>query len=196
MKQKIELEELDPKHWKPTHIFPDCYLVSDEGQVYSIRARKLLRLCVREDGRYTCVLAYKGKNINAKVHRLVAMAFIPNPENKPQVDHINGIVTDNRASNLRWVTSLENARNPVTLAMYKENRVKRIAAASKKRYKVGIVSRKPVKVYRDGELVGIFESVKATEEFLGFSKGVVSYCLSGRHKNSKGYTFKLVDDKI
>lgn len=46
-----------------------------------------------------------------RVHRIVAETFIPNPENKPEVDHINRIRTDNRADNLQWVTRLENAQN-------------------------------------------------------------------------------------
>lgn len=48
------------------------------------------------------------------IHRAVAELFIPNPDNKPHIDHINTIRTDNRACNLRWVTAKENQNNPIT----------------------------------------------------------------------------------
>jgi hypothetical protein len=52
-----------------------------------------------------------GSHIKHLVHRLIALHYIPNPENKPLVDHINGINNDNRLENLRWVTVQENANN-------------------------------------------------------------------------------------
>lgn len=55
-----------------------------------------------------------------RIHRVVAMAFIPNPENKPCVDHINTVRTDNRVCNLRWVTHSENNRNPITMTRFRK----------------------------------------------------------------------------
>ena len=57
---------------------------------------------------------------NYLVHRLVAEAFIPNIDNKPHIDHINTVRDDNRVENLRWVTHLENQRNPITNKRLKE----------------------------------------------------------------------------
>ena len=71
-------------------------------------------------GRYARIGLRDKIKIKYSVHRLVAEAFIPNPNNLPQVDHINGDRYDNRVENLRWVTAKENIGNPVTFAKYKQ----------------------------------------------------------------------------
>lgn len=69
----------------------------------------------RKTGYYRVSLCVKGKIKWENIHRLVALTFIPNPEQKICVDHINTIRTDNRVENLRWCTLKENSRNPLSM---------------------------------------------------------------------------------
>lgn len=82
-------------------------IVYKDGRVfhYAPKVRKLWR---DRDGYLICSIRNKGKYIGIRVHRAVAAAFIENPENKREVNHINGVKTDNRVENLEWVTSSEN----------------------------------------------------------------------------------------
>ena len=72
----------------------------------------------------------KGSSLYVHAHRCVALAFIPNPDNKPCIDHINGNKLDNRVENLRWVTVLENQNNITTKTRIKKSKQKPIAMLS------------------------------------------------------------------
>lgn len=114
--------------WKPVVRFEGLYEVSNKGRVRSIQFHgkpriKLMSLCDRKYGYKHVKLRdwSRGIVVQAQVHRLVVEAFIPNPENKPQADHIDTIPWNNNVENLKWSTPLENQRNPITLSRLSSN---------------------------------------------------------------------------
>lgn len=84
--------------------------VSTEGRI-RCNGKERKYFTSKGDGGYLRINNQGGSQL---IHRIVAEAFIPNPENKPQVDHINRDKSDNRVENLRWVTPKENMANPLT----------------------------------------------------------------------------------
>lgn len=87
------------------------YGITTDGRVYSYVSRRFLKPTPGGTSPYLEVgLCVNGERKTPLVHRLVANAYIPNPANLPQVDHLNGNVLDNRVENLEWVTGLENTR--------------------------------------------------------------------------------------
>lgn len=104
--------------WKPVKGYED-YLVSNLGEVKSLPKNRhpttrILRKTVDAYGYESVGFVRNKKHYTKKVHRLVAEAFIPNPEGKATVDHIDGNKLNNSADNLRWASAMENYHNPAT----------------------------------------------------------------------------------
>lgn len=98
------------KNFVPVEGF-DLYMVDPYGRVYSLYKKKLLKPYTSSFGYWKLVLYNEDEKVNKKIHRLVAAAFIDNPDTKPQVNHKNGNKKDNRVSNLEWVTTKENTHH-------------------------------------------------------------------------------------
>lgn len=104
--------------WKDIPKYEGVYQISTMGRIKVTRngdERILVGVLDKSTGYRRFSLYKDGKVERAYVHRLVAESFIPNAENKPEIDHINTIRHDNRVENLRWVTRKENRNNPISL---------------------------------------------------------------------------------
>lgn len=157
--------------WKPVDGFEKLYMVSSDGEVRSIRDGKPYTLTPRKARGYSrVILRNKGNDREAFVHRLVAEAFIANPFNKPQVNHINCIKADNRVSNLEWATGRENIIHAMQNNLLKFNQ-------------------KAIVQVLNGEIVKEYNSTVETE-LDGYVSASVRSCLIGRRKQYRGFQWK------
>ena len=104
----------NPLEIKDVPGFYNLFMVSEQGDLFSKRTNKILSQTTNQNGylqHATKVGGRSGVNVVIKTHRAVANAFVPNPENKPAVNHINGMKKDNSKNNLEWVTFAENTQH-------------------------------------------------------------------------------------
>ena len=97
--------------WKFIAGYTGLYSISNTGRVINYQTGKELKPAVNHKGYLIAQLSIKGQRKNKRIHRLVAEAFIPNPDNLPEVDHIDNNKQNNNVDNLRWVTGSCNTRN-------------------------------------------------------------------------------------
>ena len=109
------------------------YVVSDTGEVYNGKRMNHgpLSTWIDNVGYEMVVLHKNNKRHYCRVHRLVAITFIPNPDNKPQVNHIDGNKTNNNVSNLEWIDNAENTQHGYDMGAYPKSRQVSVVAIDK-----------------------------------------------------------------
>lgn len=171
--------------WIDSPIFPEQYSVSDCGEVFSKRIGRTIKPNHDKHGYLYYVLCVSGCRKTVKAHRLVATSFIPNPDNKPTVNHKNGIRDDNRVQNLEWATSKEQSNDANTypkLVSACMKRVKTIGAyRNYGRKKVTVIFADDAITRKD------FDSLKIAAKECDISESKLSEILNGKRKQRKEF---------
>lgn len=154
--------------WKDIEGYEGIYQISNLGRVRNLKYKRVLKHSTHPRGYLINVLYRNGVGVGYSVHRLVAKAFVPNPTNKPQVNHIDEVKTNNRFDNLEWVTEKENI-----------NHGSRTLRASKM-----------VTVRNNVGHETTYPSLTACANSLGISVSSVSYYIKHNKCNKQGYIFK------
>lgn len=155
--------------WLPMAEYENNYTVCSDGRILNNKGKFLVGY-LSNTGYQRMLLCKEGVKIKRTVHRIVAMTFLPNPENLPQVNHIDGNKLNNYASNLEWCDSFRNMRHA------HENGLMRLPKGSDH------VKARPIYNPNTREF---FESIKALAEYLGTSYSFVHFNITGRTKINK-----------
>ena len=117
--------------YKIIELFGKQFVLYSDGRLFDIENGEFKKTHIKPNGYLEFCFGCEGEHKFISVHRLVAETFIPNPDNKPCIDHINTIKTDNRVQNLRWCTHQENVLNPLTYQRINEAKKKPIIGMDK-----------------------------------------------------------------
>jgi hypothetical protein len=182
------------EEWRPVKGYEGIYEVSNFGRVrsldrmvnyiskygkhYQVLTRGKIIAPKPNFGYYLIHLSHQGAAVHKQIHRLVAEAFIPNPNNLPEVNHKDENGMNNRADNLEWCTTMYNINYGTAIERRAEKK------------------RKPIRKYtKDGTLVQTFPSVTAASKSLGKGRkgtGLISTCANGKRPFAYKYRWEFV----
>lgn len=174
--------------WKDVKGF-DGYEISNLGNIK--RNGRLLKLSAWNQYK-TIRLRTESNEKTVYIHRLVAMAFIPNPENKPMINHIDGNKLNNTVSNLEWCTRQENE-----IHAWKHGLKERIRETAKENLKIArmhVHTKKPVtQMTLDGKVIKLWDSASDVMKEIGIDASGITKCCKGKLKKTGGYKWQYTE---
>ena len=189
----MKLEE----EWKDISGYEGRYQISNMGRIRSLprivkngigechKKGKILKPQKAVNGYMRATLCNEKYYKHFKIHRLVAEHYIPNPENKPQVNHINGDKTDNRVDNLEFCTHEENIKHAI------KNGLIDLEKRKLEMIKLGKKRAKKVNQYDlEHKFIKRWDSLKEASETLNINYGNISSCCIGNHKTAGGFIWE------
>lgn len=174
--------------WKEVEEFNGAYLISNKGRLKSVKRGikwngtirhqedKIMSQVINKSGYIEYQITYNGKHYSRKAHRLVAMAFIPNIDNKPFINHKDGIKTNNNVNNLEWCTNRENVQHA-----YNNELIHKAKAI--------------LQFTKDGKFLRRWKNSSEITRELGIGKTTIHAACKRKNHQTKGYIWRYEGDK-
>ncbi len=177
------IQNLEGEIWKEVPDFNGKYLASSCGRIKNMQPMKsdryhhdspyIVGISTTKRGYKRVVIRYLGEKITLSIHRMVAKAFIPNPDNKSDVNHIDGNPSNNNLDNLEWCTSSENKLHSLKIGTSKPTSSKKVINIKNGR---------------------IFDSIKEAAESIGMRRANLAVQLSGKNNRINKTDFRLEEN--
>jgi len=165
--------------WEDIKRLNGKFKISNKGRIKNKKTNYVLKQNINKYGYCRVRLSIGKVKVTLMIHRAVAMAFIPNPNNKKTVNHINGVKTDNNIDNLEWCSQKENVRHAWDIGL-----------ATLDGLKI------PVIMYSlDGKELETFESTREAGRKFKIGNSHISACCKGQRKTAGGYKWKYYNKK-
>lgn len=170
---------MEKEVWKPIPGYEDRYLASSLGRIKSLPSCSrskgvIIKPNLKKSGYTNTGLCKDGKVKHWRTHRLIALTFLPNPDNLPEVNHLSGVKNDNRVCNLAWCSRSDNVKHKYKVLGYKSK---------------GGVARKPIRCAETGVE---YASLRDAERKTGLHRQSLQYCL--KHSGEfKGFHWEYID---
>lgn len=180
--------------WKDIKGYEGLYQISNYGNIISkriwvgrtfIQKEKKIKPTIAKNGYLRVTLSKENKCKYVNIHRLVAEAFIPNPNKYPCINHIDGNKLNNNLKNLEWCSHSYNLKEAYRLGLHKSHK----GAESYR-------SKKILQYDLNGNFIKEWDYMMQITEVLGYDYTNISKCCNGIYKKSKGYIWKYKEDNI
>jgi hypothetical protein len=194
----LSLKNIKGEFWKDIPDFEGKYQVSNKGRIKSLKRiincrwgenhnckERILKLETDKDGYKIANLKGIDKINKKKVHRLVAFAFIPNPDNLPEVNHKKGDKWDNRDSQLEWSTTKDNMKHSFRVLLRKPTKY-----WVDKKGKDNPKSKKIEQINMNGQVIKMFYGANEAQRMTGIDHRAIALVAKGKRKEAGGYLWK------